>query len=139
MKLREILVRSFIDALQRSATPSNIKAGFSATGMCPCDPNVPLSSQFVAIPPDPSVFMTSPTGTEVGNMCLTSKEGFGFLCSVIKGRLPIPEDSRLLLSTIIPKLFENSVDAGRAISPLPPAVYFDDLHHWSTIDLSYHQ
>jgi hypothetical protein len=68
MKLREKLVRSFIDALRRSATPSNIKAGFSATGICPCDPNVPLSSQFVAILPDPSVFMTSPTGTEVGNM-----------------------------------------------------------------------
>jgi hypothetical protein len=118
--LRKLLVTAFIDALQKSATVSNIKAGFKSAGMSPWDPSRPLESEFAAAPPDPAIYILTPSECDVGCKVLTSSEGLEFLCNQTRGhRIVAGVDDQIDLSWVAACLHQNSPEAGHAISKVP--------------------
>ena len=46
MEIRIMMIQCLLDALSESATLSNIQSGFRASGICPLNLNMPLSSKF---------------------------------------------------------------------------------------------
>jgi hypothetical protein len=122
--LREVMVESFLVALEKGATFENIISGFRKSGIFPLERSVPLSSQFATAAPDPEIFRTINTGTEVGNKELTSTEGLEFLRNIARLPPPLYGLHAVSISPILARIFCNSVENGLAISNIPP--YFEE-------------
>lgn len=61
-EMRYLLVETFISALRKVSTRNNIRSGFSASGLYPLDPSVPLSSRYImptAISPQKANFISN--------------------------------------------------------------------------------
>jgi hypothetical protein len=78
--LRQILIRSFPNALNRGAISANTISGFRATGVMSFNPEIPLESQFAIDPIDPVSFTIHRTGAEINETILMFSSGFDFLC-----------------------------------------------------------
>lgn len=61
-EMRNLLIESFLAALRKSTTKSNIRSGFQKSGLAPLDPSIPLQSKFImpkAIAPKKTNFISS--------------------------------------------------------------------------------
>jgi hypothetical protein len=114
--IRPVLVESFINALRRGTTQSNIESGFRGTGFIPFNPQVPLDSAYTIDPVDLGLFNTRVTGTERNEMVLTSPESLELLCRYEHGRNISEDDYRMELRQIWDRLRKLPVMMRRALS-----------------------
>lgn len=72
-QVREMLIRSFLDAHQKVCTPSNIKSGFEASGIFPLDPVRALQSEY-AMPTIPENLKVAPEDEILSGKWANSEE-----------------------------------------------------------------
>jgi hypothetical protein len=118
--MRTALVESFINGLQRGATPRNILAGFRKSGISPLDPMEPLLSPFAVEPQQDGVYQTVNTGAEINEMVLTWPSGLNKLARIEHGRDFQPMDEEINYRLVWESLSRKTVVQGRPISRPPP-------------------
>lgn len=128
-KIRDLMISSFIDAIDASCTRTNVIKAFAASGISPLDPSAPLSSKFTML--NPSQRTNQISGAEVIN----DVDGLGKLFLKETGRAITANDIHLSLDQIdgiVNKLKDSKKD-GMLLSDLPPAFLHINgtFHHYS--------
>jgi hypothetical protein len=118
--MRIALVDSFINAVHRGATPSNIKSGFRSSGVSPLNPDKPLSSQFAVEPPPEGLYQRVDTGAEINDMVLTDPAGLEKLSQIQYKRSFDPAMGEVNYRQIWEQLLRKTVTEGRPITAPPP-------------------
>ena len=108
------MIKSFMTALQKSATTKNISSGFEATGISPINVNKPLQSQY-AIDKTPS-----DQDSLLQNYWLNSEDNLKKLFLKEYGREMTEDDFGINIQKIFNDLKSLSIEEGIPLTGLPP-------------------
>lgn len=113
-ELRNTMLKSFINALNKSATFANIQAGFQSSGIVPVDRNKPLSSEYAV----------DPTNYDAERLLkcywLNSEEKLKELFYNESNREVTENDFTVNLIEVFQNIKSSSIHDGIALSDLPP-------------------
>ena len=129
-EIRIMMIKCLNLALSQSANLSNIQSGFKASGICPLDKNVPLSSKYAMNNSMreryPDLFEKIKNGNLVNNRHLNgSIENILYVFQAEFDRMPLIGELHVSLEDIRKKiriLHSSSVEKGKILTPVPDLI-----------------
>lgn len=114
---RTFIINSFLNAMTKSCTPSNIMAGFKKTGIFPLNPEIPLSSDFAM--GDQNIYQNR-AKNNLPTLFLNSELGLKHLFKEENNRDLTQDDLNNTLFQIFDLLTKNlEITSGIPLSKLP--------------------
>lgn len=117
---RDSMVICFLEALRKVTTSSNIKEGFCKSGLIPCDPSLPIISQYIL----PSAIATK-RKNNLSNKLLNSEESLVELFYLENEREAQEADFQINPSEMIKYIWNDKKNVGGLALTRCPPIYTD--------------